>query len=498
MSRSGEHKTPLDRFLSIFADVKAGEGLLAIIMTLNVFLLLNSYYVLKPIRDALIGNSVLFGIEGDQLKSYLGAVMAFLLIFVVKGYSILTSRVTRIRLLNVTSASIVVCVLGFFVLLKVLKLTGAGIAVAYFVWLGITNIFLVAQFWSFANDIYSEKQGKRLFAVIAIGQSTGAILGAWLSRTYGKQYMFPLLLGAAILLGISQLLYNLASRRVDQHGTGHADATEPKQAHEPLSKDGGFKLVLRSKYLLSIALMILVITIVNTNGEYMISNRYRAEAARLYPKDMFTDQWLQRVNAGTQPLPDDLDKSAIAVVTDETARTAKLDEMKNGFGTSFYGSFYFWVNLCGAAIQMFLVSRLFKLVGVRGALFILPVLACLGGVFFGIVGTLMALRIAKTAENSTDYSLQNTVKQALWLPTSRDEKYKGKAAIDLFFFRTGDALSAGMVALAANVLFLGIQTFALINAALAAAAVVLCIEIYREHKKLVPDDHATDAASSKR
>src|SRR5262245_14964097 len=150
MSSQGEssqaRKGALDRFLSIFADVKAGEGLLAIIMTLNVFLLLNSYYVLKPIRDSLIGNTTLFGIEGDQLKSYLGALMAFLLILVVKGYSILTSRVTRIRLLNVTSAFIVVCVLVFYILLKVLKLSGPGIAVAYFIWLGISNIFLVAQF----------------------------------------------------------------------------------------------------------------------------------------------------------------------------------------------------------------------------------------------------------------------------------------------------------------------------------------------------------------
>ena len=486
-------KSLLDRFLGLFTDVKPGEGLLAIIMALNVFLLLLSYYVLKPIRDSLIGNAELFGIGGDELKSYLGAAMAVLLIFVVRGYGTLASRVDRLKLLNITSGAVVACVLVFFVLFRVFHVEGAGIAMAYFVWLGIINVFIVAQFWAYANDIYSEKQGKRLFAMIAIGQSLGAILGAWLSKTYGKQYTFYLLFSAAILLAVSQVLYNVVNRRVAKYGTDSDAGTkgeEPKQQEQPLSKDGGFRLVVRSPYLLAIAFMILVATLFNTNGEYLITNKFRQETARLYPDDMFTEAWRTRVTAGQQALPDEVSKDKVEVIANEKERKEKIEGLQKGYGTSFYGGFYFWVNIVGAFIQMFLVSRIFKYAGVRVALFVLPVIASFGAIAFGLVGSLLMLRISKTAENSLDYSLQNTVKQALFLPTTRDEKYKAKAAIDTFFFRVGDASSALMVFLASHVVLMSVQQFAFANAALGAIWLVLCVRIFREHKRKVPDDTA--------
>ena len=121
----------------------------------------------------------------------------------------------------------------------------------------------------------------------------------------------------------------------------------------------------------------------------------------------------------------------------------------------FYGDFFFFVNIIGLVIQMFFVSRIFKFFGVRAALFVLPVIAFIGYGAIGLIGGLLTLRIAKTAENSTDYSLQNTVKQALFLPTSREAKYKAKATIDTFFVRFGDAASAGLVAIGIHVLNFG-------------------------------------------
>lgn len=179
--------------ISVFAEVKSGERILAIIMSLNIFLILNAYYVLKPIRDSLITNAELFGIGGDELASYLAAGMAFLLIFFVRAYAGLASRVNRIRLLNITTTFIVACVLVFFFLLRYLRVGGLGIAIAYFVWVGMINFFIIAQFWSYANDLYSEKTRKALFAFIAIGQSTGAILGASPARSYGEEYTYRLL-----------------------------------------------------------------------------------------------------------------------------------------------------------------------------------------------------------------------------------------------------------------------------------------------------------------
>jgi ATP/ADP translocase len=247
---------------------------------------------------------------------------------------------------------------------------------------------------------------------------------------------------------------------------------------------------MRSRYLLAIAFMILVATLFNTNGEYLIGTKYAEEADRLYPKDMFTEKWVGEVNAKKQDVPSEVGPDQITVMTDNTARTARIDKMRKGYGTSFFGGFQLWVNIVGALVQLLLVSRIFKYIGVRGAVFILPVIATTGSVFFGLVGTLAALRVSKTAENSLDYSLQNTVKQALFLPTTREEKYKAKAATDTFFFRVGDAMSAAMVALASHVLFLSVRQFALANAVLGVAWIMLCVVIYREHKRKVPVDGA--------
>jgi AAA family ATP:ADP antiporter len=137
---------------------------------------------------------------------------------------------------------------------------------------------------------------------------------------------------------------------------------------------------------------------------------------------------------------------------------------------------------------MFLVSRIFKYLGVRAALFALPVIAFGGYAAIGLIGGLTVLRIAKTAENSTDYSLQNTVKQALFLPTSREAKYKAKAAIDTFFVRFGDTASAALIWVGLHVIMLQARDFAFVNVGLVSVWLLLNVGIAREHKKLVPDD----------
>ena len=86
------------------------------------------------------------------------------------------------------------------------------------------------------------------------------------------------------------------------------------------------------------------------------------------------------------------------------------------------------------------------------ALFFLPIIALGAYSAIAFVGGLTLLWVSKIAENSTDYSLQNTVRQALFLVTTREAKYKAKAAIDTFFVRIGDTMSAGVVALGIHVL----------------------------------------------
>ena len=124
------------------------------------------------------------------------------------------------------------------------------------------------------------------------------------------------------------------------------------------------------------------------------------------------------------------------------------------------------MNVAAVLLQAFVVSRVVKRFGMRGVLLALPLVA-FGA--YGLVAAgagLAAIRLAKTAENAVDYSLMNTGKQMLWLPTAREEKYKAKQAIDTFFVRAGDVLAAGVVWIGTNRLGADQTDFAIANLAL--------------------------------
>ena len=113
--------------------------------------------------------------------------------------------------------------------------------------------------------------------------------------------------------------------------------------------------------------------------------------------------------------------------------------------STFFGSFNANVSLMGFLLQLFVTSRVMRFMGVGGALFVLPLIALMSYSILAVAPVLAIVRVVKTLENRTDYSVQNTVKQALLLPTSREAKYKAKAAIDTFFMRFGDVVAAGIV-----------------------------------------------------
>jgi AAA family ATP:ADP antiporter len=94
------------------------------------------------------------------------------------------------------------------------------------------------------------------------------------------------------------------------------------------------------------------------------------------------------------------------------------------------------------------------------------------------------VRWAKTAENATDYSVMNTARQLLWLPTSREEKYKAKQAIDSFFVRLGDLTAAFVVFAGTSWLALEARGFALVNAVFVLVWLGLAIVLVRENGRL--------------
>jgi AAA family ATP:ADP antiporter len=453
-------RSPLEQFLGLFAEVRTGEGLVAILMLLNVFLILSSYYVLKVAREGLILTGGMLGMTGAELKTYASAGMAGLLILIVPAYGYLGSRVRRIRLINWSYAVILGCLGAFFVLGR----AGAPVGLAFFLWLGIVNMFLVGQFWSYANDVYTEEQGKRLFAIIAIGASLGGIAGPRLNEL-AKQFTdtFGVIVSAGVVLAICLALFNLVERLM-QSESNRAGQARPTDV--ALGKDGGFQLILRDRYLLFIAIMLLLANMANSVGEYILSNAAEMHAAASIPD------------------------TAHPELVDAAARATAIKTERRDLIDAFYSDFYFWMNLASFLIQAFLVSRIIKYAGVRVALFILPVVAFGSYGAIGLVGGLAVVRLAKVVENSTDYSVMNTVRHTLWLPTSREAKYKAKSAVDTFFVRAGDALAALAISIGLHSLGFAGRDFAYVNLGLIALWILVAVGVATRHKKLSPDDKA--------
>jgi AAA family ATP:ADP antiporter len=221
-----------------------------------------------------------------------------------------------------------------------------------------------------------------------------------------------------------------------------------EDADKPLRGRSGFALVFADPYLLLIAGLMLVYNLVNTNGEYILGRT----VVSLY------------------------------TAAHGAAATGGLDE-KKVIG-EFYGNFFTIVNILSALIQAFVVSRVIKRFGVRVALLVLPVVAMLGYATLAFVPLLAIIRGVKMAENSLDYSLQNTTRNALYLPTSRDAKYKAKQANDTFFVRFGDVLSAGIVFAGTSWLGFAAREFALVNVGLIALWLILAVAIGRRYNRL--------------
>jgi len=429
-------KNWLERQLSLFADVRAGEGAGALLLALNVFLLLASYSVMRPARDGLILNE-----GGAEAASYSAAAQAVLLTIVVPLYGWLGTRVRRVRLIAIVMTFFSASLVAFYIGGRM----GLREGVAFYIWIGLVNVFIVSQFWAFANDLYTEGQGRRLFPFIGVGQSLGALLGAAavtpLIRGLGYTPYTLMLLGACILMA-ALMITLLVNRR-------EAARAEPIAAAanvEPLGPEGGFELVWKDRYLFWIAILIVLLNVVNTTGNYILNKFVVEEAAGRF---------------GTDP------QSLIE---------------RGRFITAFFGSMSATVNLVSFVVQLFVTSRVIRFLGVRGSLFVLPVIALINYSIIAVAPILAVVRVGKILENSTDYSLQNTLRQALFLPTSREAKYKAKAAIDTFFTRAGDVISAGFVAIG-SATGLATPAFAGLNVALTGVWLWVAGQIAKEHRK---------------
>ncbi len=454
---SSEKKGLGERFLKIFSDVRPGEAGTALILLLDIFLLLTSYYIIKVVRDPLVLVSAEQDLQillksnvpqwlikiiqerdfqGPQLKAVGAALQALLLIGFIPLYSWFASKVKRLYFLIGVTAFFILNIL-FFYFLSLSQVPFLGFF--FYVWVGIFNNSMVALFWSFANDIYTKNEGDRLFPIIAIGATAGAPIGSLIAERLKYWPPFQTILLTAGML----VIFLILSLIVHFRETAKKGRAVIAAKIEPMKKGGGFKLVFKNPYVLLIAFLLLSLNTVNTSGEFILSNFVMIKARAASPDNM---------NAAIQ---------------------------------GFYGNFQFWMSIIAFLLQAFLVSRIVKYAGIKGVILILPLLAFGVYTVIGLGAGLAIVKWLKIGENATDYSIMNTGKAMLWLPTAREEKYKAKQAVDTFFVRFGDFAAAIIFIAGTTVLGLGIKKVAGFNLIIIGVWLLLTFLILKRHQKLV-------------
>jgi AAA family ATP:ADP antiporter len=419
----------LAKALRPFAAVEPNEAINAVVLAFTSFLLLTAYYLIKTAREPLI---LLHG--GAEVKQYAAAGQALILGVVVNAYSVLARRVGRRRLI----ATVYLFFISNLVVFAILAQAGVVIGVPFFLWVGVFNMTAVSQFWSLAADIYTPEQGKRLFAILGVGSSVGAVAGSRLAKSLAPLGP-PWLMGVAVgILLVCVALFAWVDRNAGSPGRREEEADH----HEPLVHDSVARVLARDKYLLLIAGLTLLLNWVRSNGDYL------------------------------------LDRTLLAAL--EEAKKQGADA--STFVTAFKAGYFGWVNLAGLVLQLLVVSRVMSRLGVRNALLVLPAVALLEYGGYLIAPVLSVLLVAKVGESSLEYSLQNTARQALFLVSSRLEKYVGKTLVDTVVVRAGDALTA-LVVLTATRLAVPPRAFALLNLVLISLWLLAVFAIGRENAR---------------
>ncbi|HEX4446587.1 MAG TPA: hypothetical protein VH044_07625, partial [Polyangiaceae bacterium] len=310
----------LAKLLRPFARIEPEEAIGAVVLSTIVFLLLTAYYLLKTAREPLI---LLHG--GAEVKSYASAGQAAILVVVVRAYSSVASRVGRVRLLGVVYLFFASNLLIF----ASLAAAGANIGVAFFLWVGVFNYTSIANFWGYAADSYTPEKGGRVFVILGIGSSLGAVAGARIAKDLVILGPQALMVTAAVILVVCVGLLAWVDRRLSvtrPHGPPPAPAPAalaavPKtEAPAPLENDTPWSLLRRDRYLLLIAGLTLVLNWVNVTGEYI------------------------------------LDRSLLAAVHDGGMHGPAA----SAFIGAFKAQYFAWINVTGVLLQLFAVSRILK------------------------------------------------------------------------------------------------------------------------------------------
>ncbi len=447
-------RSATERLLGLFTEIHPGEGLTALLMFANVFLILSAYYFVKPLREGWIAISDISGLSKMEVKAYSSFAQSILLLFIVGWYGRLAGRLERATLIKWATLFCISNMVIFWFLqpglfIGALPLSG----IVFYVWVGMFGVFVVAQFWTFCADIYTDERGRRMLPLIAIGATSGAASGSWIVDMLVSEGIVAteaLLLVATIPLFVSIALTRMVTNRESGNAASPPAGTKPRS--DVASLFDGARLVLLSRFLLAAALVTLLTNWVNTNGENLLFRVIQ---------DALSEQ------AAEQGLTDDLEV---------------LEYTRKGT-TVFYGNFFFWVNITALFLQAFVASRLLKYGGFAAIALLLPVIALLSYSVMALLPVLLIVKIMKVAENATDYSINNTARHVLWLPVSSEMKFRGKPAIDTLYVRLGDGLAAVTVLIGVQLLALTTTSFFVFNVILVIGWLGFTLMMIREHRK---------------
>ena len=444
----------LERVFRLFADVRPREGLTCLILIGNIFLILAAFYLIKPVREGWLAVTDIRGFTKLEIKAYSAFAQSLLLFGILPVYARLAAKWRRRTLIVRVGGAFGLALIAFWLSQPGLLFGATPLfGILFYLFVGIFSVTLVAQFWAFSSDVYGAERGARLFPAVAVGAALGATLGSWLGQTLVRLPAIDAF--DLILVALVPLVLALALAAWTDHRGTYGDPTDWTTARweEPAAphNEGPFRLILRHRYLMATAAMIMVFTWVVTSGDNILFG--------------IVQEQLSEDFSYLQPDPDAFD----AAMKEATA--------------TFYSDLYFWINLITLVLQAFVVSRILSAGGMQALLYATPFVSLAAYATMIFMPILALIKVLKVAENSSTLSIHNTARQMLWLPTTKEMLYQAKPTIDTLFVRLGDGLAAMTILIGTRVFHLGNIGFILVNVALVFVWIALSAYLHREHQK---------------
>ena len=375
--------------LQRFFNVRQGEALPIFVAGLYFFFVLTALMLLRPARDAI-------GMSGglDSVRwLFIGTALVTLIANPAFGW--LVSRFRRLVFIALTYGFFAASLVGFYLLIVMAPdAVGEVSGRVFYVWFSVFNLFSTMVFWALMADRFTLEQSKRIFGVLAVGGTLGAIFGPWLASVLAERIGTPALMlvsaGFLVLAVFAAWLVARVQPEVTAAGTVRAD----DRAVIGGNAWSGISAVFRSPYLIGISGYVLVMTIIAT---FIYFTR------------------LQMVAAAA----DDMDSQTILFAQiDLITQTATF------------------------VLQAVVTGHLMRKLGVSVALLLLPIVVAGGFVGLAMLGSFATLILFDAAFRAIQRAITRPARETLFTVVTREEKYKSKAFTDTFVYRGGDVIGA--------------------------------------------------------